>query len=83
LNPRGSFPTPVFESDSHPTLNKDVVRIVLNSNICQPSKVRRPHFAGRSVRIPVQRFRARLLEKMEMKTTAELVRYAVKNRLAT
>jgi two-component system, NarL family, invasion response regulator UvrY len=31
----------------------------------------------------VSTYRARLLEKMEMKTTAELVRYAVKNRLAT
>ncbi|MGB7924575.1 MAG: response regulator transcription factor [Pyrinomonadaceae bacterium] len=30
----------------------------------------------------VSTYRARLLEKMEMKTTAELVRYAVKNRLA-
>jgi two-component system, NarL family, invasion response regulator UvrY len=31
----------------------------------------------------VSTYRARILEKMEMRTTVELVRYAVKNRLAT
>jgi two-component system, NarL family, invasion response regulator UvrY len=31
----------------------------------------------------VSTYRARILEKMDLKTTAELVRYAIKNRLAT
>ena len=35
-----------------------------------------------SISVPtVSTYRARILEKMELKTTAELIRYAVQNRL--